>query len=101
MSECIPISAGTPERVSLHQTLSDNLGTLYQAAHHVCAEMPKDTVIWLNEVEAPEYWVMRPVDSPMGDDVQTCPFCGANLSKGEGNAVLIKTNKFPEKGEQR
>lgn len=84
------IRAGDPERHKLLAEVRAGYSTLYQQAQHTCPQMPADKYIWLNEVEPAEFWVVNTVGNVCGDKADVCPFCGADLKNGGGDAVLIK-----------
>lgn len=84
------VPAGTPERNRLLGEVRAWYSVLYQQAQHTCPQMPADKYIWLNEVEAAEFWVINTVGEVCGEKADVCPFCGADLKQGEGDAVLIK-----------
>ena len=79
----------TPERENLASILLNGLGELYQYAHHECKNMPEDEYIWMNSVED-NYWVRRKPGVMEGEHVKICPYCGADLAGGKGDAVLYK-----------
>lgn len=84
------VPAGTPERERLLTDLRTGYGILYKKAQHICSPMPSDKYIWLNEVEEAEFWIMNSVGEVCGEKIDVCPFCGADLKHGEGDAVLVK-----------
>lgn len=84
------VPAGTPERKRLLADVRAGYSTLYQQAQHTCPQMPDDKYIWLNEVEAAEFWVVNTAGEVCGEKADVCPFCGADLKHGEGDAVLVK-----------
>ena len=84
------VPAGTPERERLLADVRAGYGNLYRQARHTCSQMPADKYIWLNEVEAAEFWVMNTVGEVCGEKADVCPFCGADLKNRGGDAVLVK-----------
>lgn len=85
------IDADSKDRPQVREMLRKKW-KLYSAAHHVCSKLPGDRYIWLNYVENPEYWVLNKVGGPVGEYVETCPYCGADLKHGGGDVVLLKTS---------
>lgn len=86
------VPAGSPERPLVRQELADGYGMVWEYALHRCQWLPPDHYIWLNHIEAPEYWVMNQGDDPCGEHVEVCPFCGADLRHGEGDVILMKAD---------
>lgn len=84
------VSAGSPERSRLLTDVRAGHGNLYRQARHTCPQMPIDKYIWLNEVEEAEFWVVNTVGDVFGEKADECPFCGADLKHGGGDAVLVK-----------
>lgn len=54
--------------------------------------LPEGKYIWLNHIEAPEYWVINDEGNPCGEHIETCPYCGADLKNGAGDVVLVKAD---------
>ncbi len=81
-----------PERSALVSMMRGDGWKLYRRAQHVCETMPSEKYIWLNDIEAPEFWVMNEKGNPGGELVETCPFCGADLKNRRGDVVLLKTD---------
>lgn len=90
LPEKMLVPAGTHERERLLADVRAWYSVLYQQAQHTCPQMPADKYIWLNEVEPAEFWVLNTVGEVCGEQADECPFCGANLKHGGGDAVLIK-----------
>ena len=86
------VSAESPDRPWVRQELADGYGMVWKYALHRCRGLPPDHYIWLNHIEAPEYWVMNQGGDPRGEHVEVCPFCGADLRHGEGDVVLVKAD---------
>lgn len=84
------VSESSLQRENLADVL--NYGYLFGGAHHVCKGIPEGHIIWMNGVEK-NYWVLRAPGKIVGTHVEICPFCGANLAEGEGDAVLLKGDK--------
>lgn len=84
------IPAHSQERSMVHKELRVGFGKKWRQAVHRCKGTPSDVTIWLNEIEAPEFWVLNHGDNPCGERVEVCPYCGANLKSGEGDVVLVK-----------
>lgn len=83
------IKEGTPEREGLAYILGDGYCELYYSAYHLCNEMPKEKYIWLNHCED-NYWVLHHEDNISSKHVEECPYCGAKLGEGKGDAILYK-----------
>lgn len=84
------IPATSPERPGVHREMRRGFSKVWEKAIHRCHGMPPEAEIWLNEIEAPEFWVLNHGDNPCGERVEICPYCGANLKSGEGDVVLVK-----------
>lgn len=73
---------------------------IYGSTLHVCDENDRTHYFWLNPGATPkgggEYWVMNENGNPAGELVEICPYCGANLRKGEGR-IALKKNHSREK----
>lgn len=73
---------------------------IFGATVHICNENDGKHRIWLNIGERPswggEYWVMNENDNPAGELIQVCPFCKANLCRGEGRIALEKNHQREE-----
>lgn len=83
------VKEGTSERENLNDILWNNYCKLYSYAHHECEGLPNDEYIWLNAVEH-EYWVLNKKANVSGKHIEICPYCGAELGKGKGDAYLYK-----------
>ena len=89
MPDKIFVKEGTPEREHLSAELWRGYCKLYQHAHHECANLPPDKYIWMNPC-GHNYWVINIKGEVCGKKADICPYCGAELSKGKGDAVLYK-----------
>jgi hypothetical protein len=85
----ILIRDGTPERVTLSTDLWNGYCKLYGQARHECENVPEDEYIWMNPCSA-NYWVLHIKDNIEGKHVKVCPYCGAELGNGKGDASLYK-----------
>jgi ribosomal protein L24E len=85
------IKDGSPEREVLSGILGAGYCKLYGAAHHECLDMPEGEYIWMNHCER-NYWVLHRKDQIQGKHVEKCPYCGAELGKGKGDAYLYKAD---------
>jgi hypothetical protein len=85
------IKEGTPERKKLNSTLWENYCKLYGQAYHECDGIPQNEYIWLNPCDY-EYWVLNQKGTIGGKHIEICPYCGAKLGNGEGNAYLYKAD---------
>lgn len=59
---------------------------------HLCDGLPKEYDIWLNTCECNkggEFWVFNK-GKIGGELISECPYCHANLAKGEGSRFLRK-----------
>ena len=83
------IREGTKEREELSAILWETYCELYQKAYHECLTLPDDEYIWMNPTSK-DYWVLNKKDETGGEHIETCPYCGAKLSEGKGDAVLYK-----------
>lgn len=92
MPEEILIPEESELRPQIREILREALGIVWKQATHRCKETPAGKDIWLNEIEAPEYWVMNDEGDPCGEHIEKCPFCGADLSRGCGDVVMTKAD---------
>lgn len=83
------IKEGTLERKLLSGILWSNYCELYSSAEHRCESMPDDMYIWMNPCHN-EYWVINKRGNIQGEKADVCPYCGAELHKGKGDAYLYK-----------
>lgn len=88
------IPASSPERPGVPANLNYGYCMRWNCAHHRCPGLVAEGhhYIWLNCVQAPEYWVMNPMGDPVGEHIDICPFCGADLTHGGGDVVLCKAD---------
>lgn len=86
------IREGDPMRAQVRGELARWYCSRWAQALHRCAGLPDGKSIWLNHIEAPEYWVMNDVGNPAGEHIEVCPYCGANLKNGAGDVVLVKAD---------
>lgn len=93
LSEITRVPEGSDERANLASILNYGYCKLYWHAYHECPELPDTQYIWLNG-NYENYWVLNERGAGEGEYIKTCPYCGAELSKGKGSANLYKA---PEK----
>ena len=86
------IHEGDPMRAQVRGELARWYCSRWAQALHRCAELPDGKSIWLNHIEAPEYWVINDEGNPCGEHIETCPYCGADLKNGAGDVVLVKAD---------
>lgn len=68
---------------------------IYSSVVHYCeGGVINDRMPWCNTGvrvgEGGEYWVLPPEEGFEGEVIEDCPYCGARLSKGEGQIALRK-----------
>lgn len=85
----ILVRDGTPERETLSTDLGDGLCKLYGHARHECKNVPEDEYIWMNPCQW-NYWVLHSEGKIAGERIKVCPYCGAELGNGKGDAYLYK-----------
>jgi hypothetical protein len=83
------IKEGSHEREFLSEILAAGYCGLYGEALHECSNLPSDEYIWMNCCEE-EYWVLNKKGVCGGEHIEICPYCGAELGKGKGDAYLYK-----------
>lgn len=86
----ILVKDGASERSTLSADLWRGYCKLYSKALHECRNMPDDMEIWVNPCEPENYWIIHSKHEISGEKVDICPYCGAELSKGKGDAYLYK-----------
>lgn len=86
------IREGDPMRAQVRGELARWYCSRWAQALHRCAGLPDGKSIWLNHIEAPEYWVINDEGNPCGEHIETCPYCGADLKNGAGDVVLVKAD---------
>lgn len=87
------VKDGTTEREHLSGILRNAYCKLYQRALHECQSLPEDEYIWMNPGPSRNYWVLNKRGVCGGEHIETCPYCGAELGKGKGDAVLYKAEE--------
>jgi ribosomal protein L24E len=85
----ILIKEGSEERENLSGILWGNYRELYGMARHECERIPENQYIWMNPCEC-NYWVLHTEGEICGEHIEKCPYCGAELGKGKGDAYLYK-----------
>lgn len=79
-------------RPMVRDKLAEHFARLWSRAFHRCPGLPEDRYIWLNEIEPPEYWVLNERGNLCGEHIDKCPYCGADLSLGRGDVVMVKAD---------
>lgn len=92
----------TPEATFIFETQKERkelliyMGVLtnteYHNAHHVCKEMPENVYAWLNSCNN-NYFVFTNRGDIFGKQHDVCPYCGADLTKNEGDVILFKKHE--------
>jgi len=94
----IILMGGTEERRLVLKAVQENIPC---QAVHICDEQPDDVKIWLNEIESRgpgfEFWVMNQDGKVEGEQIDRCPYCGAELKQGAGDVAIV--NDSPESGD--
>lgn len=86
------IFAHQPERKELLNYMGVLTNTEYHNAHHVCKEMPENVYAWLNSCNN-NYFVFTNRGDVFGKQHDVCPYCGADLTKNEGDVILFKKHE--------
>lgn len=91
--------SGTEERRLVLKAIRENMPC---QAIHICDEQPDNVKIWLNEIEShegpdSEFWVMNRDGEAGGEQIDRCPYCGADLKQGAGDVAIV--NDSPEFGD--
>lgn len=87
----------TPQYTPIDRGCESYNSTIYGGVAHVCGGMPEDVHVWRNVYavftgndarDGREYWVLNHRGNPSGERIDVCPYCGANLRRGEGDVFL-------------